>query len=70
MKLLCSFLVSITSIITLTSAAHAGEQEEILAARKMNFNAGWVFKLGDAPNASKANFDDSKWESVKIPRLV
>jgi len=67
MKILYSFLIALSFVITWTSAAHAGEQDEIVAARKTNFNAGWVFKLGDYPKASKPSFDDSTWESVKIP---
>ncbi|MDF7823440.1 glycoside hydrolase family 2 TIM barrel-domain containing protein [Pontiellaceae bacterium B12227] len=67
MKTFCSLLVSIISIIVLANTAHAGEQDDILASRKINFNAGWIFRLGDYPKAFMTNFDDSTWEPVKLP---
>ncbi len=33
----------------------------------MNFNKGWKFTKGNPPNASAVSFDDSMWESVKVP---
>lgn len=35
--------------------------------RSENFNDNWKFYLGDAEGAQNANFDDSKWEQVKLP---
>ena len=32
-----------------------------------NFNEGWRFHLGDAPNAESLLFDDSSWEVVCAP---
>jgi beta-galactosidase len=31
------------------------------------FDFGWKFFLGDNPNASKSDFNDSKWRSVDLP---
>ena len=35
-----------------------------------NFNEGWRFHLGDAPNAESLLFDDSSWEVVCAPHPV
>ncbi len=35
-----------------------------------NFNEGWRFHLGDAPNAGSPSFDDSSWEVVCAPHPV
>lgn len=32
-----------------------------------NFNMGWLFHAGDAPNASSAIFDDGDWRMVNVP---
>jgi beta-galactosidase len=32
-----------------------------------DFNGGWRFHLGDAPDASRTDFDDSGWKSVQLP---
>src|SRR5262249_6653195 len=32
-----------------------------------NFNPGWKFFKGDAPNAEQVDFDDSKWADVSAP---
>ncbi len=32
-----------------------------------NFNRGWKFTKGDVPGAEAAKFDDSAWQSVRLP---
>ncbi len=32
-----------------------------------NFNRGWMFNLGDVPEAKFAGFDDSGWRAVRVP---
>lgn len=41
--------------------------DEITSLRKIKFNEGWSFSLGDHPQASSVEFDDSSWKAVKIP---
>ncbi|WP_159520687.1 glycoside hydrolase family 2 TIM barrel-domain containing protein [Sunxiuqinia indica] len=52
--LLISFLVSISS-------------NNAFAADWINFNGDWKFTKGNPENANSVSFDDSSWESVKIP---
>ena len=35
-----------------------------------NFNAGWLFQLGDVPGAGARDFDDTAWEVVSTPHTV
>ncbi|MDR1672951.1 MAG: glycoside hydrolase family 2 [Bacteroidales bacterium] len=35
-----------------------------------NFNVGWRFLCGDAADAEKSDFDDSRWELVSTPHTV
>lgn len=35
-----------------------------------NFNAGWRFHLGDAPQGAQRNYDDSQWDMVSTPHTV
>jgi len=37
---------------------------------KLRLNVGWRFHLGDAPDASAADFDDGAWELVNIPHTL
>ena len=32
-----------------------------------NFNFGWKFKLGDAPERRATNYDDSQWKDLNVP---
>ncbi len=36
-------------------------------ARRISFNAGWRFMIGDQPNANSASFDDSNWRTLDVP---
>lgn len=36
-------------------------------ARRMPFNEGWRFFLGDAPGAERLAYDDSTWKEVRLP---
>lgn len=35
--------------------------------QKLNFNADWRLCVGDVPEASKPEFDDSRWQRVTLP---
>ncbi len=37
------------------------------ASETQNFDAGWQFHLGDIDEASKADFDDTKWRTLDLP---
>ncbi|KAA3663237.1 MAG: hypothetical protein DWQ10_00635, partial [Calditrichaeota bacterium] len=32
-----------------------------------DFNYNWKFNFGDAPEAFKSDFDDSKWQTLNLP---
>ena len=34
---------------------------------KLNFNGGWRLTVGDVKEASKPDFDDTRWEQVTLP---
>ncbi len=35
--------------------------------KKLNFNGGWRLNVGDVTEASKPDFDDSRWQQVTLP---
>ena len=35
--------------------------------KKLNFNADWRLQVGDATDAAKPEFDDSRWQRVTLP---
>ena len=37
------------------------------AREKLNFNSGWLLKVGDTAGAEKPSFNDSRWKSVTLP---
>jgi len=37
------------------------------ARTRLNFNAGWLFKLGSADGAARPDFDDAGWQPVGLP---
>ncbi len=44
------------------------QQSPVEAGRKvMSFNGGWKFSKGDETGAKEPGFDDSKWQSVRLP---
>ena len=45
--------------LSLPNNAHSRENQRL--------DAGWHFKLADAPGAEKSDFDDSGWEAVSLP---
>ena len=49
------------SFLTLSS----GATESPRSVR--NFNKGWTFNLGDVPNASSPDFNDTKWRQLDLP---
>ncbi len=55
-----AFLFSIGLVaVTSTFAAES--------PRSASFDKDWKFSLGDPENASKTDFDDSKWRTVNVP---
>lgn len=57
MKLKCSFLL-IVLLLAINSFAQTRVVKELTS---------WKFTKGDQPAASQVAFDDSKWETVKVP---
>ena len=45
----------------------AGLTVTAMGREKLNFNAGWRLCVGDMPEASKPDFDDSGWQQVTLP---
>lgn len=35
---------------------------------KLNFNGGWLLKVGDFPRAEQANYKDAGWKQITLPR--
>lgn len=60
-------LLSVLSIIVFITSCKSGNQADPLELRKINFNDGWSFQLGDNAQASQPDFDDSDWKNVKLP---
>ena len=58
-----SLFASATSVAGLFPIANSGRVV-------YNFNEGWHFLLGDAPNAEAIDFDDTAWEVVCAPHTV
>ena len=54
-------------LILVLLSCNSESQENNLASRKMTFNDGWSFQLGENTQASQIDFDDSAWKKVKIP---
>jgi beta-galactosidase len=82
-KITTSFLLSfIISLTTYAASLPVTEQQapEVSVAgfypiadqgrQVWNFNTGWRFHLGDIPNASNTDFDDSNWDLVTTPHTV
>lgn len=36
--------------------------------QRLNFNGGWLMKVGDFPKAQNAGFNDKDWQRVTLPR--
>ena len=53
--------IQIILLLTLSLGAQAAERQ------KLNFNADWRLCVGDFPEASKEEFDDSQWQRVTLP---
>lgn len=51
---------------TLCLLALSAEGSEI--RRKYNFNAEWLLRVGDTPEAKEVRFQDSDWKQVTLPR--
>ena len=45
----------------------AGLTVTAMGREKLNFNADWRLCVGDVPEASKPDFDDSGWQRVTLP---
>ncbi|WP_240377481.1 DUF4982 domain-containing protein [Arachidicoccus soli] len=43
------------------------EDLDLSAGRKFNFNSDWSVKVGDVPDASNPDFDDSGWQIHTLP---
>jgi len=62
MKQLLIILIGLLSQMSLTM-----EAAENTNRQKLNFNADWRLKVGDFAEASKPEFDDSRWQRVTLP---
>ena len=51
----------IVALISLVVPQAASTRERI------NFNADWRLRIGDVPEASKSDFNDSQWQRVTLP---
>jgi beta-galactosidase len=68
MKIIPSFAVLLALAVALPFYAADAPYAPPPAPRvTFNFNPGWKFIRGDATNADKMDFDDSKWANVSAP---
>ena len=51
-------------ILLCAFAVHAGAQKR----EKLNFNGGWLLKVGDFSGAEANTYDDKLWQRVTLPR--
>lgn len=56
-------LTLLAALTVFLSSAHAGVQGRVIE----NFDAGWKFKLGDIPAASRPSYNDRSWRSLDLP---
>lgn len=42
-------------------------QKQEACRERLSFNEGWIFHLGDIPEASESDFDDSGWRKLDLP---
>ena len=71
-------LTGLSLVVALLSCCPAGAQNSVAglfplgdSGRKVwNFNAGWLFRLGDVAGAEATDFDDRQWEVVSTPHTV
>ncbi len=61
--MLCLLIALIQCVVSCSN----DQNNDISALRKIKFNNGWKFSLGDSPKASQVEFDDSTWKPVRIP---
>lgn len=57
------FLLLAATLCLLTLSAEGSE-----IRRKYNFNAEWLLRVGDTPEAKEVRFQDSDWKQVTLPR--
>ena len=43
-------------------------QMDAVERTKLNFNGGWLLKVGDFPGAEQANYKDAGWKQITLPR--
>jgi len=54
-------------VLGLLAMAHSKASADGTPREKLNINPVWRFTLGDPADASKADFDDRKWDTVSLP---
>lgn len=56
---------SLLFLITCLSAIVS--QAQVSFGDVMSFNSGWLFNLGDTPDAIRINYDDTSWRKLDLP---
>ena len=56
-----------SAILILAAAVALSGCGECPVRERMDFNDGWTFNLGDVPEASAPDFDDSSWRTLDLP---
>ncbi|MDN5216895.1 glycoside hydrolase family 2 TIM barrel-domain containing protein [Fulvivirgaceae bacterium BMA12] len=68
MKLINSGPFFLVLVLCLVSCHHSRQSGVKNTPRKIyDFDLGWKFSLGDFPQATGLDFDDSRWRSVNVP---
>lgn len=60
-------LTKILALLFFLTLTFSSCQNDNVVDRKQNFDNGWKFHLGDIPEASNFDFDDSSWRSLDLP---
>jgi hypothetical protein len=58
--------LTLTTIAALLLTLFAGGVQAV-ERQRLNFNGDWRLCIGDVPEASKPEFDDSQWQRVTLP---
>lgn len=66
-RLYVTAILLLSGVNCATSEKAIGPASSLSGRRVVNFNSGWKFSKGDLTGAQAPDFDDSAWETVRLP---
>ena len=60
-------ILPLDAVISVAAASAQSSPVVLTGERRLAFNTGWQFKLGDVKGAEAVDFDDSSWRSLNVP---